>query len=621
MNPRLSSAIRMLTAVLAAGVVSVTLAARPAAAQDFPRLALYGDVYYDGYPVLDAFGNPDPVNLDRIARYHVVVLDPYPITPYHADVAAMLRARNASIELLGYVNGQWTWNPTFPDSLNNFPMQYKKVVRDLDGYLYNQYGEIFGSRVEVFVNVNLAKRDAAGRFVVAEALADLFYNELYASGTWDGLFIDTFCDDIDWAQSYGETIDYVRAGYPDWNSFAAAWRAGVDTLASRTRRLCGDAAIMVGNCGLNTNYTVFNGWMRERFPFQGGGNWYENMFRDPGGYFVDEARHRAPTHNLIFGAIGPGVNPYAADGNRIERFTLGSTALGDGYAVVSVPGRHTRSEDAFKWWFDEYAVDLATGLAASDVAHTGWLGQALGAAHQMVWVGQNPDAVGNPDFETDLSGWTLNTNIGSTLLRDVTTAGSGAASAHVTVPVAGTVSYATTMQTTGSIPLSAGQPYAATFWAKADRPRSAYVTAGRLSGGGSYGSRRFDLSTAWQRYQMIIIPTESGTATLQLFVGGEAGDVWVDDVHFQQGVTNLWRRDFQNGIVLVNPAATAMTVPLEREYRRIQGVTDPLVNDGAIVTQITVPPSDARFLIGSDQIGPAAVNDLRPLPPGAPGIP
>lgn len=608
-------------AIAAFAVLLLLAVAPPASAQGYPRLALYGDLFYDGWPLLDATGNLDPVAADGFARHQLVIVDPYPITPYRPDVAAALRARHPGIQLLGYVNGHWTWNPTLPDSTGNFPMLYKRTVRDLDGYLYNQYGEYFGTRVEVYTNVNLARRDAGGRFVVAEALADLFYQQVYANGTWDGLFIDTFCEDIQWVQGYGETIDLARAGYPDWNSFAVAWRAGCDTLANRTRRLCGNAAIMVGNCGSNTRYAAFNGWMRERFPYQGGGNWYENMFRDPGGYFLDEARHRPPAHNVIFGAIEHNTYPYTADGNRIERFTLGSASLGDGYGIVSVPGRHDRNSTHHLWWFDEYAVDLTTGLTSPDVAHTGWLGQPLGPASQMVWVGTNPDAVSNPDFETDLAGWALGTSVGSTLERDPTTAGSGAASAHVVVPVAGAVPYATTLRTTGSIGVTQYQSYSATFWAKADRPRTAWVAAGRTTGGGSYGSRMFELTTSWKRYQVVVVATGTGPAELQLFVGGEVGDVWVDDVHFQQGVTSLWRRDFQNGIVLVNPAATPMTVPLEREFKRIQGVTDPTVNDGALITQITVPPSDARFLIGDDQISPAAVNDVRPLPPGAPGIP
>lgn len=619
MAHRPAHAIRLAFLVLVAGAFA--LVANPAWSHDFPRIALYGDAFYDGWPLLDANGDIDEASLDMQARHQLIIIDPWPINPFRPEIAAGLRARRPDLTLLGYVNGHYTWNPTYPDSLNSFPMRYKRLVRDLDGYLYNQYGETFGSRVEVYVNVNLAKRDAGGRFIVAEALADLFHEAVYATGVWDGLFIDTFCENIGWAQGYGETIDLARAGYPDWPSFETAWRAAVDTLASRVRALCGGAAIISGNCGSNTRYAQLNGWMRERFPFQGGGNWYENMFRDPGGYFVDEARHRPPVHNFIFGAIEHNTNPYTASGNRIERFTVGSTALGNGYAIVSVPGRHARNDPHHEWWFDEYAVDLTTGMASDELRHTGWLGQPLGAAHQMVWIGTNPDAVTNPEFETDLSDWHLGTGVGSTLIHDTSSAGSGAASMRITVPVAGSVPYATSLRTAGTIDVVQGQSYSATFWARADRPRSAYVNAGRTSGGGTYGSRRFDLTTEWKRYQMVILASGTGPAWLQFHLAGEAGDVWLDDAHFQQGVTNLWRRDFQNGIVLVNPDVTPMTAPLERAYRRIQGVTDPVTNDGAIVTQITVPPSDARFLIGDDQIPPAAVNDIRPLPPGAPGIP
>ena len=55
--------------------------------------------------------------------------------------------------------------------------------------------------------------------------------------------------------------------------------------------------------------------------------------------------------------------------------------------------------------------------------------------------------------------------------------------------------------------------------------------------------------------------------------------MWLDDIHLQNDVTNLYRRDFQNGIVLVNPAAQVMTAPLEREYRKILGTRDPVIND------------------------------------------
>jgi hypothetical protein len=117
------------------------------------------------------------------------------------------------------------------------------------------------------------------------------------------------------------------------------------------------------------------------------------------------------------------------------------------------------------------------------------------------------------------------------------------------------------------------------------------------------------------------MPNGTGDASLRFDVGGEAGDVWIDDAHFQRGVTSIWRRDFQNGIVLVNPAANALTVPLGSTFQRIMGIADPSMNDGTSVTQVAVGASDALFLIGSDFIAPADVADLVPLPPGAPGIP
>ena len=55
----------------------------------------------------------------------------------------------------------------------------------------------------------------------------------------------------------------------------------------------------------------------------------------------------------------------------------------------------------------------------------------------------------------------------------------------------------------------------------------------------------------------------------------------------------------------------AITVPLETAFRKILGTTDPVVNDGSRVTEVTVPPSDALFLIGRDTIPPAAPSDLR----------
>ena len=88
----------------------------------------------------------------------------------------------------------------------------------------------------------------------------------------------------------------------------------------------------------------------------------------------------------------------------------------------------------------------------------------------------------------------------------------------------------------------------------------------------------------------------------------------VDAIHFELGAAaapTVTRR--RGGVWRVS-----MTVPLERDYRKILGTRDPAVNNGSIVTQVTVNPSDALFLIGDDRIPPSTILDLQPGPAWTP---
>ena len=80
-----------------------------------------------------------------------------------------------------------------------------------------------------------------------------------------------------------------------------------------------------------------------------------------------------------------------------------------------------------------------------------------------------------------------------------------------------------------------------------------------------------------------------GDVVLELYPGKDGGSVWFDDVHMQQGSSVVYRRDFQNGIVLVNPSRSSyVTVPLDHDYKKILGVVDPFTNDGSVGNQ---PPA------------------------------
>src|SRR6185295_18884538 len=102
--------------------------------------------------------------------------------------------------------------------------------------------------------------------------------------------------------------------------------------------------------------------------------------------------------------------------------------------------------------------------------------------------------------------------------------------------------------------------------------------------------RLVTVDTQWTQYQVVFAPTTSIIAGLSFFLGTQVGDVWIDDVHFQAGATSVWRRDFQNGIVLVNPTELPLNVALETTFRRVQGTRAPTVNNGALSASTTLPP-------------------------------
>jgi hypothetical protein len=66
---------------------------------------------------------------------------------------------------------------------------------------------------------------------------------------------------------------------------------------------------------------------------------------------------------------------------------------------------------------------------------------------------------------------------------------------------------------------------------------------------------------------------------------------------WKQGV---WRRDFTNGIALVNPKGNGVqTVTLETTYKHLAGTQDPSVNNGQSVTSVTLNDRDGVILLGT----------------------
>jgi hypothetical protein len=138
-----------------------------------------------------------------------------------------------------------------------------------------------------------------------------------------------------------------------------------------------------------------------------------------------------------------------------------------------------------------------------------------------------------------------------------------------------------------------------------------YAFAGDGPGGGDYDA------TWW--YDEFSVDIETGEAVEALEYKGYLGealgpaysvldaiDQLVDTLGMGSGSvdftnriaeTKVWRRDFEHGIVLVNPTDTSEIVDLGGTFRKIQGTRDPAFNDGSEVNVIVLSPVSGVILL------------------------
>ena len=99
----------------------------------------------------------------------------------------------------------------------------------------------------------------------------------------------------------------------------------------------------------------------------------------------------------------------------------------------------------------------------------------------------------------------------------------------------------------------------------------------------------------------ISVTTDSNLNNHLAFGISNQGAIVLDDIHILEGGEPVWRRDFDEGIALVNPSADTASIELEKAYYAILGTQDPLVNNGGTVTDLKIPPFDGRILMNESQ--------------------
>jgi Hypothetical glycosyl hydrolase family 15 len=110
------------------------------------------------------------------------------------------------------------------------------------------------------------------------------------------------------------------------------------------------------------------------------------------------------------------------------------------------------------------------------------------------------------------------------------------------------------------------------------------------------------------RYGLASCMLDDGYFTFSEKGKGYSGVVWFDEYDSKLGqavmppATTAWqkgvyRRDFENGIVLVNPKGNGpVEVTLEEDFKRLVGKQDPVVNNGALTRKLVLQDRDGIIL-------------------------
>ena len=517
----------------------------------FPRV---GSIWWGSYLASTA-----PTQLGKIQLF---------LCPaFSTQTAQSVRAANPNVIILPNVNANETTSPTTPP---NVPEAY---------YLH----DVNGNRISDWPTPGTYLLNLTNP-AVADFMADYAYQVLLQAGlVYDGIFFDNFHTTI--SQPYHDyngvphEIDAYGTGQPtDSTILNAAWSAGVYRLIASFRKLV-PYGLATGHLDSRppqaAALAVFNGEslngdapkVREGLEsfgtlWQTLGEWF-NQGQVPGITMVQSS----PPLQVAYGygymataAAPPEVQTFAQSFYPNMRFGLTTALMTDAFSTYDFGD----TSSLVNWWYDEYNFSL---------------GYPTGPAASLAPAGTSSNLLTNPNFDNGLSGWSLlvNTDAVASAATDTTIAATGNSSAHITVSQPSAINWHVSFEQ-GSVALTAGVTYQLQFWARSDAPR--VITVNSQGGPPAYTwydlNAQFSIGPSWGFYTSTFTPPTTVTdARIQFWVGDVASAVWVDGVSLSTAPPSLYRRDFTDGVVLLNGTASAQTIALEVGLQRFSGTQAP----------------------------------------------
>lgn len=434
---------------------------------------------------------------------------------------------------------------------------------------------------------------------VGEYQANRFYQAILANGLmYDGCFFDSFYYPgiPNRITNYGPAhlVDADGDGkQDDQQTLNSKWRAGMLHMMSAWRTLLPNAYALGHLSGTDRDLAgVFNGDSmlfepldvlegRDAFPnlLLNYDNWW-----DLRGASAMTTVESTPQSQIAYGYgvydnwagmpehMPPGVLTFAQNYYPYMRFPLALSLMNDGYFLRDLGDMSMGYTD---WWYDEYDFKL---------------GAPLGPAAQISF-SKPANLIGNSGLEHNLGSWKLVVNndgqAKATAILDSDSASDGSSSVRIAISSAGTVNWHVELEQ-GSLPLAGGTTYQAQFWARADSPRAiSVVVQGAAPSFPIYGNMPdISIGTSWKLYSAsFVAPVDATDGRMEFWVGDVAGNVWLDDVQLAPSSAQVYRRDFTNGVVLLNGSHNQQSISLEAGLQRLTGAQAPryqyMVDDSA----------------------------------------
>ena len=601
----------------------VTRAALPLPTAAFPRLA---DYMLLGPAAIAGMHGLDETEAERVtARYDMLLGPGFDHTQGASAWVRRLRALNPALVVLPYrqafmaqFDGSAGLNERF-----NAGLHADWFMRSPSGALLAE--PAFPQNVQL--NHTLYAPSIAGQTLAGYSTTFLA-RDVLTSGLWDGLVFDQ----AEWYRNPllgTQLIDLDRDGSAEpLDAVNSAWAAGFASYFRAAARQLGFTQLLVGNAGYLANNPgaigALNGWIAERaepyaptaageWDTDAGSGWYRLL----GSYLQAGRSARAPQVPVLEftgRGLGQGTGGWTPNGEparalalesrdfRRMRLGLTTALLGNGFFEYDLVDNTTPS-----LWFDEYAVG-ANGHATDGPDGKGYLGEPLGDAQELPYAGRTL-------FRLDFEGTSPPSGVYAgpgRLSGAASEVISGRASLVVEKHAADTFSWfvwaSGLLQPGRSYQLIADyrilsvspHTHAGLFalgFMGADGSMPAERTAGLFMPDGGEPGRTGTVRASLKA-------TGSGTSVLGLLT--DVGAVALDDIRLIEGTGGVWRRDFEHGIVLVNPTPEPIVVtqsqvagPRGRTgVRRISGTQAPAWNTGAPVTAgITIPPGDGIVLL------------------------